>query len=136
MDTEAAPRALSIALNDDVRIVASVLFGSMARGAPRPDSDCDLALLYHDEAAKRAVGDDLVGMLGWLGVAAGRVVHLVDLETADPALVRRIHAEGRVLLDRSEGRLQALFERRLIEYFDWQYARDVIDADQAQRLGA
>ena len=135
MNADPVPSALSQALEADERIAAAVLFGSVARGSARPDSDLDLAVLYRDEAARAAAGEDLLGLLGRLGVAAGRVVHLVDLQAADPELARRILAEGRTLLDRSGGRLKALFAQRLIEYFDWQYAREVIDAGQARRLG-
>ena len=135
MNAETIPSVLKDALQAEPSVAAGIVFGSVARGTARPDSDLDLALLYRDEAARRASGDDLIGLLGRLGVVAGRAVHLVDLQIADAALVRRIHAEGRVVLDRSAGGLTDLFARRLIEYFDWQYAREVVDADQVRRLG-
>jgi hypothetical protein len=60
---------------------------------------------------------------------------LIDLEQADCGFRRRIFATGTTLFDRSEGRLRNLLASTLIEYFDWAYARNVIDTAQRRRLG-
>jgi len=127
--------ALAAALEDESRLDAAILFGSAAAGALRPDSDVDVAVLYADDDARRSAESELLTLLGRLGLTVGRDVHLVDLENADPELRRSIFARGRALFDRSGGRLRRLLERTLREYFDWEYARAVIDAAQRRRLG-
>jgi len=128
--------AVTALLAADRRFAAAVLFGSAARGALRPGSDIDLAVIYRDNAARDEVRANLVQLLGELTISAGREVHLVDLERVDCELGRRIASEGRVLFDGEPPRLGTLFTRALIDYFDWAYARSVIDAGQARRLGS
>ena len=69
-----------------------VLFGSVARGAARPDSDIDIALeglppgqTFHAMARAAEV--------------AGRNVDLVPLEGARPAVLAIIDREGEVIRD-------------------------------------
>lgn len=71
----------------------AVLFGSLARGQARPDSDIDIAVSFG-----RPMSADLHGALvGLIAVEAGRPVDLVDLETAPPLILSRALA-GRELL--------------------------------------
>lgn len=123
-------------LHDDPRFIAAIVFGSVARGTARPDSDLDLAVLYADEAAREAVGREWLALLGRLARLADRDVHLVDLDPADPSLRRAVLDSGVVLLDRSPRRLRALRVTTGIEYLDWDYARRVADAGHARRLAA
>ncbi|BAS28162.1 nucleotidyltransferase family protein [Limnochorda pilosa] len=73
------------------------LFGSLARGWARLTSDIDLAVeglaadLYLQACARIEAETDLP-------------VDLVDLREAPPSLVRRVHEEGEVLLERSPSR--------------------------------
>ena len=137
MSVDSSIPRLTRALEDDARFEAAILFGSAAAGALRPDSDVDVAVLYTNEDARRSVNDELVTVLGRLGLAGGRDVHLVDVERADVELRRSVFARGRTLFDRGDGsRLRQLLARTLQEYFDWEYARAVIDAAQRRRLEA
>ncbi|NIR31471.1 MAG: nucleotidyltransferase domain-containing protein [Gammaproteobacteria bacterium] len=136
MSEDSLTSQLATALEGDARLEAAILFGSAAAGALRADSDVDVAVLYADEDARRSVNGELLSVLGRLGLAAGRDVHLVDLERADCELRRSIFARGQTLFDRSGGRLRQLLARTLQEYFDWEYARAVIDAAQRRRLEA
>ena len=135
MTTPSATADLATALQRDTRFVAAILFGSVAHGRARPDSDVDIAVLYADPAARNSVDHDFLTTLGQLGMAARRDVHLVDLEQADCGFRRRIFATGTTLFDRSDGRLRKLLASTLIEYFDWAYARSVIDMAQRRQLG-
>lgn len=128
--------ALGRALRADEGIGAAILFGSAAREHLRPGSDVDVAVRFTDDRARRAFGDDLVDSLGRLGLSAGRDVHLVDLERVDAALARRVLAEGKPLFDRDPAETRRLFARRLLEYFDWSYARRVMDDRLREQLGA
>jgi hypothetical protein len=58
----------------------------------------------------------------------------VDLERADPALVRRICAEGRWLFDRDSDATRRALAERILEHFDWEHARGIIDDAHARRL--
>ena len=122
------------ALRSDPRLAAAILFGSAVRGRLRADSDVDLAILAMDTDAQARLETDLLATLGAYGRVARRDVHLVDLERADPALRRSIFEHGRVLFDRSGGRLRALEVRTLIEYFDGEYMRRIIDEGHRRRL--
>ena len=88
------------ALRTEPGVRLAVLFGSMAVGEDRPDSDVDL-LIDH------ATGDleDVVRLQRRLQGRVGSPVHLVLLEDVDraPALLTDILLEGRVLVDRSGG---------------------------------
>lgn len=113
-------------LTEDQRLAAALLFGSVARGQERRESDLDLAVLYRDAAARTEVHRNWLEFLGRLAMAAKRTVHVVDLGTADSALVRHVLRDGRVLLDRDSRRLADVFARKTLEYFDWAPARAII----------
>jgi predicted nucleotidyltransferase len=121
-------------LQDDPRIAAAVVFGSFARGTPRADSDIDVGILPVDVAAGASLAAAHHTRLGQLGTALARDVHLVDLGSADPALRRTIFARGVLLFDRSAGALVQAQARALIDYFDGEYLRRVIDIAQRRQL--
>ena len=123
-------------VEDDHRFAAAIVFGSVARGMSRPDSDLDLAILYADDDARETVERDLLTVLGRLALAAHRDVHLIDLERCDAGLRRAVFESGRVLVDRAQRRLRDLRAATGIEYLDWAYARKVADAAHARRLAA
>ena len=92
-------QALLEALRKQPNVRLAVLFGSVARGVQRPDSDLDLLVrLRHDTPEKRA---DLVDALERI---AGRRVQLVSIAQAEkaPLLLADIVREGRALIDRDE----------------------------------
>ncbi|MBI5525614.1 MAG: nucleotidyltransferase domain-containing protein [Deltaproteobacteria bacterium] len=122
-------------LAEDDRVVAAYLFGSFARGSLRPDSDIDLALVYRDDEARSAVETDLLTMLGRLAVAAGRDVHVVDLERAGHVLRFQVFQGGAELFNKQPEKTKRLLEHTVIERFDWEYAMKVMDrAYAAQTL--
>lgn len=84
------------------RAVAGVwIFGSVARGEERPDSDVDLAVLCDPALAlERAVVMDQVGR------AIGRDVDVIDLRTAPPALAWEILTTGRLVVEQDEARVE------------------------------
>ena len=127
---------LTSILEADPRFDAAIVFGSVARGTDRPDSDLDLAVLYAVDEARESVELQLLEVLGRLAMAAGRDVHLVDLERIDAGFRRTALDSGRVLLDRAGRRLRDLRVTTGLEYLDWAYARRVVDAGLARRLAA
>jgi uncharacterized protein len=98
-------------------LVAAYLFGSVARGTARPDSDVDLAVLFASTPASTlaaqpfAMEDDLRAQLG-------RDVQVVVLNVAPADLAFRVLRDGRLVLDR-DPTARARFEvRTRNEYFD------------------
>jgi predicted nucleotidyltransferase len=73
----------------------AILFGSRARGAARPDSDLDLAILPVEPALPLHEENGLVAALER---ATGVHVDLVRIDQAAPALRWRIARDGIILL--------------------------------------
>jgi predicted nucleotidyltransferase len=98
-------------------VTAAYVFGSVARGTARPDSDVDVAVLF-SQAPKAslleqpfALADELRGLLG-------RPVDLVVLNTASADLVHRVLRDGvRVFQGDAAARVRFEVQRRN-EYFD------------------
>lgn len=85
------------ALRKQPNVRLAVLFGSVARGSQRPDSDLDLLVRFrHDNHQARAE------LLDALREASGRRVQLVSLEQGEdaPLLLADVLSDGRVLVDR------------------------------------
>jgi len=114
MDIEGS---LEHALADEPAVVCAWLFGSVARGTARPDSDVDVAVL-----ADLPSGMDT---LAWrselearLSRQVRRTVQIVAVDRAPADLVRRVLRDGLLLVDRDRKRRVALEVRKRIEYFD------------------
>lgn len=71
-----------------IRLAA--LFGSMARGAARPDSDIDVAV----QADKELCADERMAITEAIALAFNRPVDLVDLRTAGQPLLDQIVSTG------------------------------------------
>ena len=72
----------------------ALVFGSVARGTPRPESDVDVALGLFPGASRDAQA--LGGLAARLTAAAGREAHVVLLDEAPAPLAYRIFRDGRV----------------------------------------
>ncbi|MBI4701537.1 MAG: nucleotidyltransferase domain-containing protein [Deltaproteobacteria bacterium] len=119
--------ALARLLQADARFAAAFAFGSVAQDRLRADSDLDVAVRYSDRRAERCAQAELATLIGHLGIAAGRDVHLVNIEAATPTLRFQVLRRGRKLFDRDPARTRRLIERTMLERFDWEYARTVMD---------
>lgn len=99
-------------LAKDPDLQLAMLFGSAATGDLRPDSDIDVAIYPRKTMSSRKrqqVADEIA-------LATNRAVDLIDLSTAEGALLRKILHSGIVLFSKTPGILGALSERLL----DWQ----------------
>jgi predicted nucleotidyltransferase len=110
-----APRQLSrqeiaaaVASTVPSKIAAVYLFGSQARGNPRPDSDIDLGLLYVEPPAGTLLAQPFL-LESELSAALGRPVQCVVMNHAPPDLVHRILRDQQLLLDRAPS-LRVRFE--------------------------
>ncbi|WP_297921857.1 nucleotidyltransferase domain-containing protein [Metallibacterium sp.] len=92
----------------------AMLFGSLARGTARPDSDLDLAV----GADRPLHADEIIALISDLAMATGRPVDLIDLAAAGEPLLGQILAHGvRVLGDNT--RHGALLSRHLTDVADF-----------------
>ncbi|PSF12650.1 type VII toxin-antitoxin system MntA family adenylyltransferase antitoxin [Marinobacter shengliensis] len=73
------------------QIRVAALFGSMARGTARPDSDIDVAV----QADKELSADERIAITEAIALAFNRPVDLVDLRTAGQPLLDQIVSTGK-----------------------------------------
>jgi predicted nucleotidyltransferase len=103
-------------------LAAAWVFGSVARGEARPDSDLDVGLLF------RKRGDtalDHYRMLGDLAsrleqVVEGRSIDLVVLEPQGPIFCHRVLSEGRLVYDGDRDRRVDFVSDTISHYLDFQ----------------
>jgi uncharacterized protein len=97
-----AARAVARACRQRREIQAAYVFGSVAQGRARPDSDIDVAvLLSRCPPARRALGYRLK-LAGDLGAALHRDdVQVVVLNEAPPLLAQRVLSLGTLVFERS-----------------------------------
>ncbi|XOB91531.1 type VII toxin-antitoxin system MntA family adenylyltransferase antitoxin [Pseudomonadota bacterium 24LQ007] len=81
---------LSELLADFPHIRVAALFGSIARGTARPDSDIDIAV----QADKELRADERIALTEAIALAFNRPVDLVDLRTAGQPLLNQIVSTG------------------------------------------
>jgi uncharacterized protein len=87
-------------------IAVAYVFGSVARGEARPDSDLDIGVVYQrfdrSGALHTRIAPDLAHALGrQLGIEA---VDVVDLEAQGPLFCHHVLLEGRLVYEADAGR--------------------------------
>ncbi len=97
-----------------------VLFGSHARGQPRPDSDLDVGALFAPGIA--------VDLEARLEVVRGQLrgsdqLDLILLNRADPLLLREVALASRPLFEAYAGALEEFRIRAVKKYFDTEWLR-------------
>jgi predicted nucleotidyltransferase len=99
---EAKLRDLLTARAEAEGIAAAYLFGSVARGTARPDSDVDVGVLYSVDPPKTLAG--MFDLEGDLESAFGVPVQVVVLNYAPVDLIIRVLRDGKLLVDRDRSR--------------------------------
>jgi predicted nucleotidyltransferase len=114
-------------------LVAAYLFGSVARGQERPDSDVDIGVVLGSHTPLTLDDYDRLAQLqDALAGEVAREVDLVALDHASPDLVHRV-LRDRILLHDGDHDARSEFEiRARNEFFDLQpfleaYRRAVLD---------
>lgn len=95
-------RALSPVLERHDDVIAAWLFGSVARGTERADSDVDVAVLLGRRTRPRTLDDLPLDLEAELASALGRSVQVVVVDHAPADLVHRVLRDGRLLVDRDK----------------------------------
>lgn len=93
----------------------ALVFGSVASGRPRPDSDLDVAVEADHPLDARAK----TNLIEALAAASGRPVDLIDLKTASGPLLGQILKHGHRILG-SESDHAELLRRYLFDAEDFQ----------------
>lgn len=119
------PESLAAVLARHPHIDLAILFGSLAAGTARPDSDLDLAVA--SAAALSPV--EKRSLIADLAEALGRPVDLIDLATVGEPLLGQILRHGRRLLG-SDERHARLLSRHLFEMADFAPYRSRILAER------
>jgi predicted nucleotidyltransferase len=126
MDLSAAVEALRAAIAD---LQAIYVFGSVATGQERPDSDVDLAVL----ASRPLEGEARWRLQEGIAAGLGRDVDLVDLRAASTVMQVQVLRTGRLLFE-PEGSGRALFEATVLgAYTRLNFSRAGILADVKAR---
>lgn len=103
------------ARNEDAAAV--YLFGSVARGQGRADSDVDVAVLYGKPVEPGLAGLRL-GLAGDIEERLGRRVDLVVLDNQPPDLVHRVLRDGLLILENDRSARIRFEVTARNEYFD------------------
>lgn len=91
-----------------------VLFGSVASGRQRPDSDLDIAVASRQPLTVQ----EKIEMIGALAQSTGRTVDLVDLKVAAEPLLGQILRHGRRIIS-SDTLYGELISRHLLDQADF-----------------
>lgn len=118
-DLAIVSRAVASCVSGRREIQAAYVFGSVATGRARRDSDVDVAvLLTRPLKAERALTYRLK-LMNDLGSALGRSdVDLVMLNDAPPLLAHRVLSKGRLVFERSRSVRVRFQVRTASRYFD------------------
>jgi predicted nucleotidyltransferase len=105
----------------------AIVFGSLASGRARSDSDADVAVL----ADRVLTAAERIGLIGRIAAVTGRPVDLIDLRTAGEPLLGQIIAGG-VRLFGSEEDFAGLLFRQALDAADFLPARNRLLAVRRQ----
>lgn len=109
------------ALSNFEHIEFAILFGSLAKGTERTDSDLDLAVLSRESLSVQ----QRIDLIDTLALETGRPVDLVDLQTVGQPLLNQILKHGQRVVGRDE-QMGRLVYRNLVERADFLPLRDRI----------
>lgn len=107
-------RTIIAVLNRYPLIRLAILFGSVAAGTARTDSDLDLAV----DAGQPLTASDKMSLISELAESTGRPVDLVDIQTAGEPLTGQILKYG-IRLMGSDAQYASLIRRHLFDQADF-----------------
>ena len=115
-------------LTDFPYIETAILFGSVAQGKQRPDSDLDVAV----QARHALTAEQKISIISALAVQTGRPVDLIDLKLAGEPLLGQILKHGRRLVG-SNAAFAQLLSKHLFDQADFMPYRNRILAERRAR---
>jgi predicted nucleotidyltransferase len=113
-------------------VTLAILFGSLAAGHARPDSDLDVAVLATTPLSSQTRMD----MIGDLALVFGRPVDLIDLSQTHCPLLQQILTQGRLILCKDRTQYAELIRRMAYEEADFMpYYRRILSARRKAWIG-
>ncbi len=113
------------------QITLAILFGSMASGRQKIDSDLDIAVA----AQHPLTHDEKLALLSALAERTGRAIDLIDLATITEPLLGQVVRHGRRILG-SDKLFGELISRHLFEQADFMpYRSRVLEERRAAWIG-
>ena len=116
-------------------VAAAWLFGSLARGDARPDSDADVAILLSDPSATAASHHRALGALALdlEHALGGRRIDLAVLDDrTSPVFAHRVLAEGRLVHEADRERRVRFEWRANVRYLDFRPTWELAARSAAQ----
>jgi uncharacterized protein len=98
----------------DAKLELAVVFGSVASGEARFDSDIDVAVRYEHVLNN----EEKIALIESLAIAANRPVDLIDLRIAGPVVARQALTKGKRIFGSNEVWAKEV-SRTLIDYADF-----------------
>jgi predicted nucleotidyltransferase len=98
----------------DAKLELAVVFGSVARGEARFDSDIDVATRY----SRTLSAEEKIALIESLAIATNRPVDLIDLRVAGPVVAREALTKGKRIFGSDEVWAEQV-SRTLIDYADF-----------------
>lgn len=92
----------------------AIVFGSLAKGTQRPDSDLDIAI----QASRPLTAVQRIELIDALAMALGRPVDLIDLKTAGQPVLNQIVKYGCRILG-SDEKMAGLIFRNIMDQADF-----------------
>lgn len=92
----------------------AIVFGSLAKGTQRPDSDLDIAI----QASRPLTAVQRIELIDALAMALGRPVDLIDLKTAGQPVLNQIVKYGCRILG-SDEKMAGLIFRNIMDQEDF-----------------
>lgn len=121
-ETETIAATIRSELDAEPDVVAAYLYGSLARGAQRPDSDVDVALLL-DADPPDTLESLRLDLAARMEDRIGRPVQIVILNRVPCDLAHRVRRDGIIVTDRNRRRRVAWEVKSRNEYFDMEPIR-------------
>lgn len=118
---------LAHALEGSSGVRLAVMFGSVARGTARSNSDIDVGILLDDD-------DGLPALRVLIERAVRRSVDLVSLRRAPPLLRFEIARAGQVLIERDPHAWAEFRAHAMIDWWDWAPTARIVHRAVRSRL--
>lgn len=121
LELDAIADKLEALLGSYPQVAAAYVFGSVARGKPRADSDLDVGVVFREPNMRDRNRFLLLGELGGRleGLGGFASVDVVDLERQGPIFCHRALAEGRRIYEADRERRVDFESETYVRAFDF-----------------